>query len=73
MVPNLVMALYRLGDTGPAVAEIRARLAFLGLLACGDDELGGASFETAVFDRASSSSRQVCGPTMPSTLAPRCC
>jgi len=52
VVPNLVMALYRLGDTGPAVAEIRARLAFLGLLACGDDELGGASFETAVFDRA---------------------
>jgi len=51
-VPNPAMRLYRSGDTGPAVAEIRARLAFLGLLSSGDDQLGGASFETAVFDQA---------------------
>jgi N-acetylmuramoyl-L-alanine amidase len=42
--------LYRLGDTGPAVAEIRARLAVLGLLAGAVDELRRTSFDTAVFD-----------------------
>ena len=44
--------LYRLGDRGPAVAEIRARLAVLGLLPGGVDELRAASFDTAVFDEA---------------------
>jgi N-acetylmuramoyl-L-alanine amidase len=44
--------LYRLGDTGPAVAEIRARLAVLGLLPGGVDELRSTSFDTAVFDEA---------------------
>ena len=44
--------LYRLGDRGPAVAEIRARLAVLGLLPGGVDELRAASFDTAVFDQA---------------------
>ena len=44
--------LYRLGDSGPAVAEIRARLAVLGLLPGGVDELRASSFDTAVFDDA---------------------
>jgi len=42
--------LYRLGDTGPAVAEIRARLAVLGLLPGGVDELRSDAFATAEFD-----------------------
>jgi N-acetylmuramoyl-L-alanine amidase len=44
--------LYRLGDRGPAVAEIRARLAVLGLLPGGVDELRAASFDDAEFDAA---------------------
>jgi N-acetylmuramoyl-L-alanine amidase len=44
--------LYRLGDRGPAVAEIRARLAVLGLLPGGVDELRASSFDTADFDEA---------------------
>ena len=44
--------LYRLGDRGPAVAEIRARLATLGLLPGGVDELRASSFDTAAFDEA---------------------
>jgi N-acetylmuramoyl-L-alanine amidase len=51
-VPNRAMTLYRRGDCGPAVAEIRARLAVLGLLPGGLDELRRTSFETAVFDEA---------------------
>jgi len=42
--------LYRLGDSGPAVAEIRARLAVLGLLPGGVDELRASSFDNARFD-----------------------
>ncbi len=44
--------LYRLGDRGPAVAEIRARLAVLGLLPGGVDELRSDAFATAEFDRS---------------------
>jgi N-acetylmuramoyl-L-alanine amidase len=44
--------LYRLGDAGPAVAEIRARLAVLGLLPGGVDELRASSFDSAEFDAA---------------------
>jgi N-acetylmuramoyl-L-alanine amidase len=38
---------YRLGDTGPAVAEIRAKLVRLGLLAAHDEPLAG---DTVAFD-----------------------
>jgi N-acetylmuramoyl-L-alanine amidase len=48
----MVSPLYRLGDEGPAVAEIRARLAVLGLLPGGVDELRASSFDRAVFDEA---------------------
>ena len=51
-MPQTAMSLYRLGDSGPAVAEIRARLEVLGLLKDGVDELWPTSFETAVFDDA---------------------
>ncbi|HEY5032759.1 MAG TPA: N-acetylmuramoyl-L-alanine amidase [Actinomycetes bacterium] len=47
----MVAPLYRLGDEGPAVAEIRARLAGLGLLPDGD-ELRASSFDRAIFDEA---------------------
>ncbi|HTY72749.1 MAG TPA: N-acetylmuramoyl-L-alanine amidase [Actinomycetes bacterium] len=43
---------YRLGATGPAVAEIRSRLAQLGLLPSAPDSSGAESgFDDAVFDR----------------------
>ena len=51
-MPQPPMPLYRLGDCGPAVAEIRARLAVLGLLPGGVDELRRTSFDTAIFDDA---------------------
>jgi N-acetylmuramoyl-L-alanine amidase len=44
---------YRLGATGPAVAEIRARLAHLGLLPSAPDSAGTHSgYDDAEFDRA---------------------
>jgi N-acetylmuramoyl-L-alanine amidase len=41
---------YRRGDTGPAVAEVRSRLATLGLLPAQEDGVGDP--DTAVFDEA---------------------
>jgi N-acetylmuramoyl-L-alanine amidase len=42
--------LYRRGDTGPAVAEIRAKLATLGLLPAQGDTVDVTAIEHAVFD-----------------------
>jgi N-acetylmuramoyl-L-alanine amidase len=42
--------LYRLGDTGPAVAEIRSKLATLGLLPEQSRAVDAAALEHAVFD-----------------------
>ncbi|MCX9192023.1 N-acetylmuramoyl-L-alanine amidase [Carbonactinospora thermoautotrophica] len=41
---------YRLGDTGAAVAEIRAKLATLGLLPADEATMGSAAMADAVFD-----------------------
>lgn len=43
---------YRMGDCGPAVAEIRARLVVLGLLPGSLNELRGTSYDSAAFDHA---------------------
>jgi N-acetylmuramoyl-L-alanine amidase len=48
-VPAQPHPLYRRGDSGPAVAEIRAKLAVLGLLGRGLEEIRG-EYDTAVFD-----------------------
>jgi N-acetylmuramoyl-L-alanine amidase len=42
--------LYRLGDRGPAVAEIRGRLTLLGLLPPTTDDGPGQAYDSAVFD-----------------------
>lgn len=46
------LALYRRGDHGPAVAEIRARLGLLGLLPGEPHDLSGDCYELARFDDA---------------------
>ena len=44
--------IYRRGDTGPAVAEIRARLELLGLLAPGPATSAADAYRSAAFDDA---------------------